>query len=238
MTGPRRSRTLGAIALFLALTSAGYLLLARPWMLTWGARPAEETARLPGDEIVADAGIVSTRAVLIDAPPAAVWPWLVQIGQGRGGFYSYTWLQNLFGCAMVNAERIHPEWQDLRVGGGIRIHPEVPPLPVTALVPQEALVMGGAIDPQRGAALPLNAPRGDSYLTFSWAFVLRPDGPAATRLIARYRLARSPSLRIRIAGRLLLEPITFVMERKMLLGIRARAERSPASPVTDAGRER
>ena len=128
---------------------------------------------------------------------AAVWPWLAQIGQDRGGFYSYAWLENLAGCDMHNADRVHPEWQHRAIGDGVQLHP-------------------------------LNAPelaRFDRERTFAfaggWYFNLLPTGDGRTRLIARTRVPRGlPSL----AYAIFIEGPHFVMERKMLLGLKARAE--------------
>ena len=101
---------------------AGYVR-ARQWFTSWGAEPEEIDASLPGDELMADPTMIVTRAITIDAPPEAVWPWLVQMGQGRGGFYSYDWLENLFGLDIHNADRLEPEWQALAVGDQLRAAP-------------------------------------------------------------------------------------------------------------------
>ena len=102
----RRGTALAAVAL------AGYWR-ARRWFLTWGTVPSEQSAVLPGDELLVAPAMTTTRAITIDAPPEAVWPWLAQMGQGRGGFYSYDWLENVFGLGIHNADRIEPDWQEL-----------------------------------------------------------------------------------------------------------------------------
>src|ERR1041385_7104203 len=91
------------------------LLAIRPRMARWGATDQEVRMPLPGDEVNAQRAFVSTRAITTDAPLEVVWPWLAQIGQDRGGFYSYTWLENLAGCRMHNARRIYSEWQQRAV---------------------------------------------------------------------------------------------------------------------------
>lgn len=156
---------------------------------------------LPGDDLVAAPPVVATRAVSIAAQPDEVWPWLAQIGQGRAGFYSHARLENLIGCRIENADRIHPEWQDLVVGSEVRMHPKAPPLVVRALEPGRVLVLG---EPD----------------VFSWAFVLEPEG-VGTRLLVRSRGSFG------LPGILapLLEPVHAVMERAMLNGLRVRAER-------------
>src|SRR3712207_3552777 len=97
----------------LALVAAATYALSSPWVLTWGATKEEARRGLPGDEVAPQATTRSTRAVTIDAPPEEVWPWLMQMGWGRAGFYSYNWIENLMRADLHNAGRIHPEWQDL-----------------------------------------------------------------------------------------------------------------------------
>jgi hypothetical protein len=130
-----------------------------------------------------------------------IWPWLLQLGQGRGGFYSYTWLENLVGCRMQNSDKILPQYQGLQAGDPITLHPRVPPLRVTRLEPERALVLGD-----------------------TWAFVLEPLDSSMTRLIVRTRGRYAPGLLNFILWRILYEPAHFLMERAMLLGIKARAE--------------
>jgi hypothetical protein len=104
-------------------SAAVYIAAIRPWMLNWGASADDARRPLPGDELTPDDPIESTNAVTIDAPVEEVWPWLAQLGQDRGGFYSYEWLENLAGCRMHNADRIHPEWQRPRqIGETVKLH--------------------------------------------------------------------------------------------------------------------
>jgi hypothetical protein len=181
------------------LATLVYALRVRPWLLAWGATEDEPQRSLPGDELVSDPGNESTRAVTIEAPVEEVWPWLAQIGQDRGGFYSYEWLENLAGCRMRNADRIHPEWQERDVGETVFLHP-ANGLKVALFEPKRVLALKG------------------------WgAFVLEPLDERRTRLIARGR--GQPGL-ASVAYTLLLEIPHFIMERKMLLGIKERAERA------------
>jgi hypothetical protein len=99
-----------------------YVLPVRPWLLRGGAKPDENARARPGDELVPEAGVQTTRAVMIDASVDAGWPWLAQIGQDRGGFYSYLWPENVAGCRMRNADRFHPEWQHRGVGESVLLH--------------------------------------------------------------------------------------------------------------------
>ena len=178
----------------LAVYAAGI----RPRIRSWGASPEEARMPLPGDEFVPDSVMQTTRAVTIAAPPADVWPWLAQIGQERGGFYSYEWLENLAGCRMRNAEEIHPEWQHRDPGEAILLHPAAR-LEVNLFEPGRAFGIEG------------------------WGvFVLEPIGRGHTRLLVRGRCPRRLAM---AAYSILLEIPHFLMERKMLLGIRERAER-------------
>lgn len=200
--------------------AAAHALLVRPWYLRWGATDREWSMSLPGDDLAPEADLVATRAITVEASAAQVWPWIVQLGQGRGGFYTYDALENLVGCDMHSADRIVPEWQTLDIGDQVKLHPEVP-LEVAFLEPGEALVLRG------GVPLGESAPPYD----FTWAFVLgeQPDG--TTRLLVRERYAYTKGW-----APLLVEPVeavSFLMSRKMLRGIRDRAEEA-ASAIAPA----
>jgi hypothetical protein len=213
----RRTR-LGSAAVGTRLAAAGaavaalYVLLVRPWHLRWGATDEEARGPLPGDDLLPSPKLQATHAVTIRAPAADVWPWLLQIGQGRGGFYSYTWLENLVGCRMRNAYRIVPEFQDLKVGDEIFFHPKAPPAKITVLEPGKALVIGEA-----------------------WAFVLKEIAPGVTRLIVRSCADYKSSLKGFLGWRVVFEPAHFVMERKMMLTIKKLAEARAAARERIAG---
>lgn len=186
----------------------------------WGAAAAEVTAPLPGDELV-DAPILGyTRALTIDAPVASVWPWLAQIGQGRGGLYSYDGLENLVGCRMHSAHAVLSEHQNLRAGDPIRLGPDgYPSFRVDEVDPPSTLVLlsaGAEATPRTVAST------GDGPVV-TWQWLLRPtDEGRGTRLVVRQRLRCPPSQRLMWR---VVEPIGFVMERRMLRGIKSRAER-------------
>ena len=190
-------------------TSGGviaYPLFFRRWCLTWGARPGEVSMKLPGDELLTEPGIVSTRAVWVDAPVSSIWPWLVQMGPGRAGAYTYDWIENLFGLGMHSADEILPQFQDLQVGDAQRLGKRGPILRVAVLEAERSLVL-----------------RSDDG-NWVWAFSLVPDN-AGTRLISRNRIAaRGAPLPVRLFNLLVMEPGSLIMERKMLLGIKQRAE--------------
>jgi hypothetical protein len=187
--------------------------VVRTPVLTWGATDEEAARALPGDELLEHPDIVSTRAITIEAPPSAVWPWLVQMGSGRGGAYTYDWIENLFGLGMHSADTIHPEWQSLAVGDVLPGRASLPGMRVELFEPERVLVT-----------------RSEDG-TWVWAFVLEElDAGARTRLLSRNRIAMvEPSLGDRI-GMAVMEPGSLVMERKMLHGIKDRAERLVAPP--------
>jgi hypothetical protein len=197
---------------------AAYALALRAAQLGWGATAQEVGGMLPGDELIGRADLCATRAIAIRVPAARVWPWLAQLGQGRGGFYSYDVLENLVGCDIHSADQIMPQWQAIKAGDEVRLAPQVP-LTVAAVDPGRSLVLRG------GVPLGSTVPPYD----FTWAFVLcsRPDG--TTRLLVRERYGYT-----RRWARVLVEPvelISFVMTQKMLRGIRDRAETAGLSRV-------
>jgi hypothetical protein len=201
---------------------ASYLLVVRPWMLSWGANKDEVNRLLPGDELIPEPKLNATHAVDIQAPPAAIWPWLVQLGQGRGGFYSYEWIENSMGLDIHNANRILPEFQNLKVGDTVRVAPDGFGLPVAILEAQRALVLhGDTRQPGLGKTPPMKP---GQFLAVTWGFYLFERGENITRLIERWKADWSPGLTNSIFYRLFLEPGAFMMERKMLLGIKQRAE--------------
>ncbi|HEX2914831.1 MAG TPA: hypothetical protein VH186_28825 [Chloroflexia bacterium] len=202
-----------------------YYGVIRPKILTWGATSEEVDGKLPGDEIVVKPRYVTTRAFEMKATPAEIWPWLVQMGQGRGGFYSYDKLENLFGCEIYNADKILPEYQNLKLGDKICLAPPKdfdPAMLVTQLEPEKHLVLS---TPGETAVSPV------ANLPFaSWAFVLHQKDENTTRLIIRFRSDFKPTIMGYLVNRIMLEPIQFIMERKMLLGIKVRAEMNHVAP--------
>jgi hypothetical protein len=208
-----------------AAGAAAYAFVVRPWHLHWGATEDEAKRALPGDDFIADPQIASTHAVTINAPAAQVWPWLVQIGRGRGGFYSYTWIENLMGLDIHNEDRIVPAFQDLKVGDVIPFDATGFGVPVALLEPEQRLVLHGDT---RTSSQGAPVVRPGEYLAVSWGFYLEPKHPQTTRLIERFRADFSPSLQNNVFYRGFLEPGAFVMERRMLLGIKERAERLAA----------
>lgn len=202
-------RALAAFGLGLAVLSVGHRFR------DWGATKGECDAAMPGDELIPEPADVTTRAVTVEAPPAEVWRWLVQIGQNRGGFYSYDWLQNAAGLRIHSADWIRPEWQQLHVGDVVR------------------LVRPGWFGLRDGMALPVVRMESGRSIVLRqhppaspwdgvWSFHVVPHGARRCRLISRSRTARG-WFPLWLAGQTM-DPIALVMTRRMLLGIKSRAE--------------
>ena len=197
------------------------------WQRRWGATEGEVAARLPGDDLVAPPASQVTRAITVHAPPSEVWPWLVQLGADRGGFYSYDWLENLFGLGIHSADRIVPEWQERAVGD---------------LVAADAKGSAGwfvmDVQPERALVIQMGIPgegrptrRDDRFgWEFSWAFVLDDGGDGTTRLLVRERAAFGSLLTRLVLSPL--GPVSFVMTRRMLLGIARRSAASAPQTLT------
>ena len=209
-----------------------YLYIIRPWHLHWGASHLDRIATLPGDALTPFSSGAVTHAVNIDAPAEAVWRWVVQIGQERGGFYNYTFLENLVGGEMRNTFRIVPEWQQRaigdtvwfgspkRFGGRARM--------IAAVVePVHSLVMATPSDWELIRT-------GKEGVEAMWGLVLQRKGVNTTRLVARLRSPANVTLWQRTVNFLFWEPAHFVMERKMLQTIKKVAEANPQVTLTTA----
>ena len=198
----RMKGRLATASLSIASLALLYFRFLRDPVLTWGATATEAAENLPGDELLDGADGCSTRALSIDAPPSAVWPWLAQMGPSpRGGVYTYDWIENLLGLDIHSVDHILPEFQNPKEGDSIPLGPNR--MEIARL--------------EQGSVLCFRSDDGN----WVWAFILRPEG-SGTRLISRnrFRLDAIPSR----VGMLPLEPGSLVMERKMLLGIKRRAE--------------
>jgi hypothetical protein len=209
----RLTRIAAALAAIPAIAYPATWLLGR----RWGATQFETQCELPGDALVPDVASQTTMAITIDAPPENVWPWLVQMGVDRAGLYSLLWVENgLFRLGVKNADRIHPEWQHLKVDDIIAFMPEGYPggrrgPVVTEFSPGRALVLCMGNDP--------------TTCPGTWQFVLNGEWNGTTRLLLRSRSSANRSFLARLSD-LILEPGYAVMSVAMLRGIRERAERS------------
>jgi hypothetical protein len=202
----------GRATVALSAGCALYWLLLRRAILTWGATDEEAGSRLPGDELLEDADGISTRAIEIHAPASAVWPWLAQMGPSpRGGAYTYDWIENLFGLGMHSADTVLPEFQDPAIGETIGFGSNR--MRLERLEPDQVLAW-----------------RSEDG-NWVWTFIVKEEG-GSTRLISRNRF-RLPTLAMKI-GMLPMEAGSLLMERKMLLGIRQRAQQL-ARPTPDSG---
>ena len=195
----------------LALTGMAVSLAMRPVYLRWGTMPREAYYDLPGDQSEPGKGFQILHAINIDATPEQVWPWLAQIGHDRGGFYSYAWLENLFGLRIVNADRVVPEWQERAIG---------------EVVPATPAQWLGLVDQPVGWKVTQFDPGRVLFLENWGAFAVVRTGPATTRLYIRTQgdARSSASLLWSPVELLVFEPAHFIMQRKMLLGIKERAE--------------
>jgi hypothetical protein len=179
----------------------------RPWCLSWGATAEEVDGQLPGDELLVDPSVITTRVVSIDAPPEAVWPWLAQMGSGRGGLYTYDWIENLLGLRMHSVDVVLPQFQVVKVGDAQTLGNNGPTLRVAICGQDRSLVL-----------------RSDDG-HWVWAFILQPER-TGTRLLSRNRIIiPGASKGMEWFYRYVMEPGSLIMERKMLLGIKQRAER-------------
>ncbi|NNC74521.1 MAG: hypothetical protein HKN93_03305 [Acidimicrobiia bacterium] len=184
--------------------------------LKWGTVGTETMDPLPGDDLVADPKWSYTLGVGIDAAPEEVWPWIAQIGQARGGFYTYQSLENLVGCKITNTTEVLSEHQHPAVGDGIYLHPKSPPLRIEIADSPTALVLFGS---------PAEIGDEESWGMSTWQFVLTPTPDGGTRFLTRGRYDHSPDWRSRLAfGPFPIEVLSFVMSRKMMLEIKRLAE--------------
>jgi hypothetical protein len=201
-----RLKTLASATAAAAGSAFLYRKFVRQPILTWGATAEEAAARLPGDELLEDADGVATRAITIDAPPSAVWPWIAQMGPSpRGGAYTYDWVENLLGLNMHSADRVLPEYQHPQVGDGFGYGANR--MSFKIVEPEHVLATRSADG------------------NWVWTFLLE-EQDGKTRLISRNRF-RMPKLKDKI-GMIPMEPGSLIMERKMLYGIKQRAERLAA----------
>lgn len=214
-----RAPGVGVLAAFEGAALIAWHLIATPFIgrrrQRWGTIGTEATDPLPGDELVARPKWSNTLGISIEASPADVWPWIAQLGQGRGGFYTYQALENLVGCKITNTTEILSEHQHPVAGEGIRLFAGGPALAIEIVKPPNTLVLFGS-------------PAGDGGETggtSTWQFVVKPDPGSGSRLLVRGRYECGSDWRSRRGfARFPLEAITFVMSRKMMHEIKRLAE--------------
>lgn len=210
---------------------AGRILfaLATPFLrrrrLRWGACDEELRQTFPGDELVPEPRWQYLHGVTVRTRAARVWPWIAQLGQGRGGFYSYQLLENLVGCQIQNASAVVPGLQALSVGDPVSIHPKMPALRAAIVEPGHSLVLHSRADPASGRGSAKG--NGPDPPNLTWAFVIKDAGGQQSRLFSRYRVAYGSGAAQALGyGPWIVEPVSYVMDLKMLVGIRERAEQS------------
>jgi hypothetical protein len=205
----KKKKTLIVLGILLGLVVVAILatILLTPWMDRWDATGAEISAAYPGDELVKAPSSIVNRAVTIHASPAQIYPWIVQLGAERGGFYSHSWLETyLLHCKLVNADRIHAEWQGLQVGDQVKMCPgSFGPVPyqVAQLTLNRSVVLGHQ---DKGQWVDI------------WEFNLIPQPDGTTRLVLRTRTMMTGGFWD------IIHPGVFIMETGMLQGIQVRAE--------------
>jgi hypothetical protein len=206
-------RVFSLVVLLIMVLAGLYWLALRPWYERWGAVAAEAAAKMPGDDIASNADLVSTRAVTVRATPEKIYPWLVQIGYQRAGMYSYEWIENLIGCDLHNVYRIVPELQKISPGQELAMGPKGYPF---------YRVEG--FEPNRYLLLRPGDPKTREPGSASWLMLVQDQGNGTSRLIMRQRQKMDPGLGSFVMWRLFVEPISFVMEQKMMRTIRDLAE--------------
>lgn len=185
----------------------------------WGVAEAFARRKLPGDDLVPLPRWLWTHGIEIDAPADEVWPWVAQIGGDRGGFYSYQFLENVAGARARDADAIHPEWE-VQPGQTLRVVSRMPPMQIVEVIPKRGFV---AFAPADIAA----KMSGKSWIATSWLFYIAALGPRRSRFVSRYRCACSDEVLTTLQfGPMVLEPIGFAMDRRMLMGVKQRAERT------------
>ena len=207
----------GSVFATVLLLYTSVVILGRPWAMRFGTTSADRSAVMFGDSLHRGARYFVDNAIVIDAPADSVWPWIAQIGQDRGGFYSYDWLERAFGVRIRNVDSIVPAWQERRVGDFV---------PAT-----QPTYLGGILGPELGWRIEAIDP-GRALVLDKWgAFIVRPIDENTSQLYIRQRNPGTPSLVGNIfapIGLLVFEPAHFIMQHGMLRGVKRRAERSGA----------
>jgi hypothetical protein len=211
------------ICLPACLFAGAYGVLIRPRMLRWGTTPAEADGAYPGADLIPGGQRIATMAVTIDAPPSQVWPWLVQMGCNRAGWYSWDRLDN---NAAPSADRIHPEWQDVSVGDHL---PSTSSgqvwFEIAALEPERFLALRSALDLRRGRSFDTCTKRPRFYSYSTWCFLLDELPGLRTRLVVSGYARSNPRALTAILDVLFWEPVHWLMQTRQFANLRRRTER-------------
>ena len=218
------------VAAVFALAAGAYALAARPRMLRWGASKEEVREPYPGADLIPDGRRGGTMAATIDAPPSRVWPWLVQMGCDRAGFYSWDRLDN---AGVPSAEQINPEWQNLSVGDRVAATPSGATwFEVAALEPERFLALRASIDVRSRRPFDPAGPKPGFYVDALWGFQLKELSGGRTRLVVSGYAAARPRVLQAVADFLFWEPAHWIMQRRQFLNLKRRAEARPVDVAT------
>ncbi len=212
---PRLSWTIGS----LLVMSGMYEIVVRPWVLNWGATQSEISMVLPGDDIVPNTSVSQTRAITVQSRPEEIWPWIAQIGQDRAGFYTFDLLENIIGCQMPVTDTLSINKQEWRLGDPLWLYPAnrwdgLGYASLRTFEPNHAIGFGTST----------NRTNANKDEDGSWTFVLQPIDASSTRLIVRGKgpIVQTPGNLF--LDRVLLEPMHFAMEQRMMIGIKQLSE--------------
>jgi hypothetical protein len=228
----RKTLVSGLITVGAGIAAASiYLRVFLPWQRKWGASGEEAHRTLTGDDQIPHPDTQWTRAITVQAKSAAVWPWIAQIGHGRGGYYSYPWLERLMGLRAAFRDQINPAWQQLKEGDRIPAEPDGSGYRVITVEPGRTLLLGVR---ENDEGVSWNFAR--LYRAFTWVFVLEEIDTEHTRLITRMRAQTRHSPLVALAN-FFIDFGAFFLKRQMLLGIKQRAERLTEQAEEDAEKQ-
>lgn len=225
-------RALGSVALL----NVAYRSALRPRLATWGASEEESRAGLPGDDILSVGAATSTMGTTIEAPPAAVWPWLVQLGCGRAGWYSYDALDN---GGRPSAEQLVPEWQLVSLGDHVPSDSSGRDrfwFTIEGIYPERALVLRATVDLRTGRSYDPSRGHHATYSDSTWTFVLRELPGSRTRLLARTRGEAAPLWRSVPMSLIVGLPSHVLMQARQFRNLRRRAETAHAEVTRPVGK--
>ncbi|NHF59689.1 hypothetical protein FK220_010075 [Flavobacteriaceae bacterium TP-CH-4] len=209
----------------IGIICACYLtLFLKPLRDRWGLNKAEVARPFPGDELVSAPKTKFTHAVKINAPANYVWPWIAQIGQGKGGFYSYEALENLIGLQIYNSDVVLPEFQNPSIDDSVAFAPG-DRTPIVICEPGRAMAIENSLDMDSNQKYDPKGPAPKNYLHLTWLWFVEAIDENHSRFTSRNRVDYAPNFKNKLMFGPLTEPIVFAMDRKMCLGIKKRAER-------------
>ncbi len=204
----------------------------KPIRNRWGLTKKEAARALPGDDLVQNPRSVFSHGIEINAPATDVWPWVAQMGRGRGGFYSYEALENIIGLGIYNTDVILPDYQNPQVGDIIPFGPDNG-YPLAIVEEGRAMVIENYDDLDKKMRYDPAEYLPENYLHLSWLWFVEAIDENRSRFISRNRVDYNPSLKNRFIFKVLSGPIVFAMDRKMCLGIKKRAERMTQEQRSD-----